>query len=227
MKWPHSPGCFRFPSFFRFAALWLVLSGWVAHAADANIIIPDVRDVQFDVFGTSVGGALLLHIGLAVCALGAAFGFAQYRQTKALPVHKLMRAVSETIWETCKTYLFQQGRFLVLLWGLIAICIFYYYKILQEESLPRVLLILAASILGILGSYGVAWFGILINTQANSRSAFAALRGKPLPVIEIPLRSGMSVGMVLVSVELFFMISILMFLPPRFSRPLFHRVRDR
>ena len=221
MKWLRVLSSFRLPFFLGIAALCVSLGGSTVLAGEANLIIPDVRDVQFDVFGTSVGGGLLLYIGLLVCVLGAAFGFAQYRQTKALPVHKLMRAVSETIWETCKTYLYQQGRFLVLLWFLIAVCIFYYYKVLQGESFPRVLLILASSILGILGSYGVAWFGILINTQANSRSAFAALGGKPLPVISIPLQSGMSVGMVLVSVELFFMISILMFLPPDSVGPCF------
>ena len=117
-----------------------------------------------------------------------------------------MADVSDTIWETCKTYLQQQGRFLIGLWGLIAICITYYFAGLSHESFASVGVILLCSILGILGSYGVAWFGIRINTVANSRTAFSALRGNSLATLHIPLRSGMSVGLVLVSIELFFMI---------------------
>ena len=184
-----------------------------ASANEANLIIPDLADVQFQPFGKDVSGSSLLWVGLGVCLIGVIFGWVQYKRTRALPVHASMLEVSNTIWETCKAYLIQQGRFLILLWGLIALCIFWYYKVLQDETLPRVGLILASSILGIVGSYAVAWFGILINTQANSRSAFAALRGDPLPVIDIPLQSGMSVGMLLVSVELFFMIAIVKFLP--------------
>src|SRR5688500_972743 len=184
-----------------------------AFGSEADIKIPDLQMVNFDVQGNSVSGMLLLYIGLAVCVLGILFGWMQYIQTKAMDVHASMRAVSEIIWETCKTYLFQQGKFLAILWVLIALCIGYYFLILQSLPVGNVILILSASILGILGSYGVAWFGIRINTVANSRSAFSALKGNPLRTLNIPLQSGMSVGLVLVSVELFFMICILVFLP--------------
>ena len=183
-------------------------------ASEADLKIPDLKTVSFDVQGNSVNGMLLLYIGLGVCVLGILFGWVQYLQTKAMEVHASMRAVSNLIWETCKTYLFQQGKFLLLLWILIAACIGYYFKVLQALPIGNVILILLASILGILGSYGVAWFGIRINTVANSRSAFSALKGNPLRTLNIPLKSGMSVGLVLVSVELFFMICILAFLPP-------------
>src|SRR5207253_8120832 len=122
-------------------------------------------------------GIILMYSGLVVCALGMIFGLVQYKQTKALDVHESMSAVSNTIWETCKTYLFQQGKFLSVLWVLIAACMAYYFFGLQHAPAGNVLIILLCSILGILGSYGVAWFGIRINTVANSRSAFSALRG--------------------------------------------------
>ena len=192
-----------------------------ALAGEADIKIPDLHQVQFTLFGSQVGGLTLMYLGLVVCGLGAVFGLLQYHQTKDLPVHSSMRAVSTTIWETCKTYLIQQGKFLIALWLLIAVCIGYYFMGLQHNSFGHVLVILAASVLGILGSYGVAWFGILINTQANSRTAFAALRGDALPVLGIPLRSGMSVGLLLVCVELFFMICILCFLPTDLAGPCF------
>jgi K(+)-stimulated pyrophosphate-energized sodium pump len=162
-----------------------------------------------------------MYIGIVICAIGAIFGLVQYQQTKALPVHESMSKVSHTIWETCKTYLFTQGKFLAILWGLIAACMVYYFMVLQHNSPGHVLVILLASVLGILGSYGVAWFGIRINTVANSRTAFSALRGNPLATLGIPLRSGMSVGLLLVAVELFFMISILVFLPGDLVGPCF------
>lgn len=199
--------------------LWVVILGALALlspsalANEVSLVIPDLADVQFELMGREVAGGALLSAGLGVCALGILFGWVQYLRIRALPVHGAMREVSQVIWDTCKTYLFQQGRFLILLWGLVGLCIFWYYKVLQEETMPRVLLILASSVLGIFGSYVVAWFGIRINTQANSRSAFASLRGRLLPVISIPLQSGMSVGILLVSVELLFMIAILKFLP--------------
>jgi K(+)-stimulated pyrophosphate-energized sodium pump len=160
---------------------------------------------------------------LVICLVGAAFGVVQYKQTKALPVHDSMSKVSNTIWETCKTYLFNQGKFLAILWLLIAACMIYYFGVLQRESNSpaNVLVILLASVLGILGSYGVAWFGIRINTVANSRTAFSALKGNPLATLGIPLRSGMSVGLLLVCVELFFMICILIFLPTELVGPCF------
>src|SRR6478736_1894232 len=165
--------------------------------------------------------------------LGVAFGIVQYVQTKNLPVHSSMASVSNTIWETCKTYLFTQGKFLAILWVLIAGCMVYYFGFLTEHKdaagQPQtsghvafnVVVILLASVLGILGSYGVAWFGIRINTVANSRTAFSALKGDPLATLGIPLRSGMSVGLLLVCVELFFMICILIFLPSELVGPCF------
>ncbi|MBI3986265.1 MAG: sodium/proton-translocating pyrophosphatase, partial [Lentisphaerae bacterium] len=181
-------------------------------AGEADINLPSLKEVVFSLCGTSVGGLTLMYFGLVVCVVGAVFGWIQYRQTTAMPVHECMRAVSQTIWETCKTYLGQQGKFLIVLWALIALCMVYYFYGLQHKSWSDIGIILLASILGILGSYGVAWFGIRINTQANSRSAFAALRGTPWLALAIPMRSGMSVGLLLVSVELFFMICILSFL---------------
>jgi len=201
MKHHNSNGVWR-------ATLGLLFLGSLgALASEADIKIPDLSGANFG----NVSGLMLLYIGLAVCLVGAAFGWIQYAQTKALPVHQRMREVSQTIWETCKTYLLQQGKFLAVLWLLVAICMCYYFLVLQHETLPRLLLILACSILGILGSYGVAWFGIRINTVANSRGAFSSLRGNLFKTLMISLRSGMSVGLLLVSVELFFMICILAF----------------
>ncbi len=181
------------------------------YAGEADIHIPDLTQVTFPGLG-GVRGVTLMYLGILICFVGAAFGVVQYKQTKALPVHKSMADVSNTIWETCKTYLFTQGKFLAILWLLIAACMVYYFMGLQHEGVGKVFIILLCSILGILGSYGVAWFGIRINTVSNSRTAFSALKGNPLATLGIPLRSGMSVGLLLVAVELFFMICILMFL---------------
>ncbi|MBI4211492.1 MAG: sodium-translocating pyrophosphatase [Deltaproteobacteria bacterium] len=192
-----------------------------AFASEADIKLPDFSTITFNLFGTQILGLSLLHWGLLICALGILFGWIQYLQTKSLPVLKAMHDVSQTIWETCKTYLTQQGKFLAALWVLIAACMVYYFAGLQGAPFNHVALILAASVLGIAGSYGVAWFGIRINTVANSRCAFAALGQKPLAVLSIPLQSGMSVGLLLVSVELFFMICILAFLPQDLAGPCF------
>jgi K(+)-stimulated pyrophosphate-energized sodium pump len=202
-------------------------------ASEADIHIPDLSNVAFEGLG-GMTGATLMYIGIGICAIGAIFGLVQYTQTKALPVHDSMAKVSHTIWETCKTYLFTQGKFLAILWLLIAACMVYYFGFLTEHVDPvtkqplasskvgfNVTVILLASILGILGSYGVAWFGIRINTVSNSRTAFSALKGNPLATLGIPLRSGMSVGLLLVAVELFFMICILMFLPRDLVGPCF------
>ncbi|MCX7934711.1 MAG: sodium-translocating pyrophosphatase, partial [Planctomycetota bacterium] len=162
-----------------------------------------------------------MHLGLIVCAIGLIFGLIQYSQLKGQPVHRCMAEVSQTIWETCKTYLIQQGKFLVVLWLLIAICVWYYFGHLQSKGATDIAVILASSVLGILGSYGVAWFGIRINTIANSRAAFAALKPSPLQAMTIPMKAGMSVGLLLVSVELFFMICILAFLKPHLVGPCF------
>jgi K(+)-stimulated pyrophosphate-energized sodium pump len=180
-------------------------------ASEADIHIPPLDTVRFAGLG-GVSGVALMYLGLGLCVIGAIFGAVQYKQTKALPVHTSMGNVSNTIWETCKTYLFTQGKFLAILWLLIAACMVYYFMFLQHNSFGHVVVILLASILGMLGSYGVAWFGIRINTVSNSRAAFSALKGNPLATLGIPLRSGMSVGLLLVAVELFFMICILVFL---------------
>ncbi len=198
----------------------LFASGLSALGGEADIQLPELGQVKFNGLG-GIGGETLMYLGIVVCAIGAAFGLVQYKQTKALPVHQSMSTVSNTIWETCKTYLFQQGKFLAILWALIAACMVYYFLGLQHNSAGRVLVILLSSVLGILGSYGVAWFGIRINTVANSRAAFSALKGNPLATLAIPLRSGMSVGLLLVAVELFFMISILVFLPRDLVGPCF------
>jgi K(+)-stimulated pyrophosphate-energized sodium pump len=182
-----------------------------AFASESDIVIPDLTTVKFGGLG-GVSGVTLMYLGIVICLIGAVFGLVQYQQTKALPVHASMAKVSNTIWETCKTYLFTQGKFLAILWLLIAACMVYYFMGLQHKEIGNVIVILLASVLGILGSYGVAWFGIRINTVSNSRTAFSALKGNPLATLGIPLRSGMSVGLLLVAVELFFMICILVFL---------------
>jgi K(+)-stimulated pyrophosphate-energized sodium pump len=209
--------------------LLLAISGF---AGEADIKIPPLDTVSFPGLG-GVSGVTLMYLGILICAIGAVFGLVQYKQTKALPVHDCMNSVSHTIWETCKTYLFTQGKFLAILWALIAACMIYYFGFLTEHKDAagqpmsgghvafNVVVILAASILGILGSYGVAWFGIRINTVSNSRAAFSALKGNPLATLGIPLRSGMSVGLLLVAVELFFMICILVFLPRDLVGPCF------
>ncbi len=191
--------------------LFLLLSRATAFASEADIKIPDLTAVAF--MGGKLGGLTILNIGLLICALGAAFGLIQFIQTKNLPAHQAMLDVSHTIWETCKTYLFQQGKFLAVLWVLIALAMIYYFIGLQSLTIGAVITILLSSILGILGSYGVAWFGIRINTMANSRAAFSSLSGIPLNIVKICLRSGMSIGLLLVSVELFFMIIILAYVP--------------
>ncbi|HYC71864.1 MAG TPA: sodium-translocating pyrophosphatase [Opitutaceae bacterium] len=200
-------------------ALAFVACATPALAGEADIRLPDLSSVTF--LGGKLSGMNILMIGLAVCALGTIYGWMQYLQTRALPVHASMAAVSQIIWETCKTYLFQQGKFLSALWVLIAACMIYYFGVLSHMSAGHVVAILLASILGILGSYGVAWFGIRINTVANSRAAFSALQGNALATLLIPLKSGMSVGLLLVAIELFFMICILAFLPVDLAGPCF------
>ncbi len=208
--------------FWRYSAFLAALCSLsvTALAGEADIKLPDLNQVRFDGLG-GISGVTLMYLGILICAIGAAFGLVQYQQTKSLPVHESMSNVSNMIWETCKTYLFTQGKFLAILWALIAACMVYYFMVLQHNSVPHVFVILLASVLGILGSYGVAWFGIRINTVANSRAAFSALKGDPLATLGIPLRSGMSVGLLLVAVELFFMICILVFLPRELVGPCF------
>jgi K(+)-stimulated pyrophosphate-energized sodium pump len=209
----------RLGSWLAMAAILLAGTA-ILSASEADIKIPDLSTVKFDGLG-GISGSMLMYLGILMCAIGSVFGLMQYVQTKALPVHDSMAKVSNSIWETCKTYLFTQGKFLAILWFLIACCMVYYFGVLQHNSVGHIIVILLASILGILGSYGVAWFGIRINTVSNSRAAFSALKGNPLATLGIPLRSGMSVGLLLVCVELFFMICILMFLPRELVGPCF------
>ncbi|MDX9745517.1 MAG: sodium-translocating pyrophosphatase [Syntrophales bacterium] len=192
------------------AIIGVLMTAPLAVAGEADIILPDLSQVAF--VGGTLGGLTILNWGLLICVIGLGFGLLQYAQTKNLPAHQAMLDVSNTIWETCKTYIIQQGKFLTALWVLIAACMIYYFSVLSHMPVIEVGIILACSILGILGSYVVAWFGIRINTVANSRAAFASLKGKPLGMLNICLRSGMSVGLLLVSVELFFMILILAYL---------------
>ncbi|HXE41532.1 MAG TPA: sodium/proton-translocating pyrophosphatase, partial [Candidatus Baltobacteraceae bacterium] len=141
--------------------LFAMFCGANAFAGDSDINLPPLRDISF--FNNAISGHAILYFGLAVCIIGALFGFFEYKVTRGLPVHKLMANVSNIIWETCKTYLLQQGKFLMALWILIALCMVYYFAALQHKTAASVIIILASSILGILGSYGVAWFGIRIN----------------------------------------------------------------
>ena len=200
--------------------LLTLLSAIGVSASEADIKIPDLSTVKFGGLG-GMSGHTLMMAGIAICAVGAIFGIWQYLQTKALPVHESMAKVSHSIYETCKTYLLTQGKLLAILWTLIAGCMIVYFGFLQQNTAGHVLVILLASILGILGSYGVAWFGIKINTISNSRAAFSALKGNPLATLGIPLCSGMSIGLLLVAVELFFMICILVFLPSELIGPCF------
>lgn len=197
----------------------ILLAAGAAFAGEADINLPDLTQVTF--MGGTLSGMTILNIGLIICLIGMAFGVMQYVQTKNLPAHKAMLDVSQTIWETCKTYLFQQGKFLIGLWILIAICMIYYFGPLQSKPASDIIIILICSIVGILGSYGVAWFGIRINTVANSRAAFSSMSGEPLSIVNICLRSGMSVGLLLVSIELFFMLIILAYIPKELAGPCF------
>ncbi|MGA2990702.1 MAG: sodium-translocating pyrophosphatase [Candidatus Korobacteraceae bacterium] len=188
---------------------------------EASLKLPDLSTVQF----LGMSGHNLLMIGLLFCVFGLLFGMVIYMQLKNLPVHRAMREISELIYETCKTYLITQGKFILLLWAFIAVIIALYFGWLSPVpdkpigvTLPIILLF---SLVGIGGSYGVAWFGIRVNTFANSRTAFAGLRGKPYPIYNIPLRAGMSIGMMLISVELLIMLFILLFIPGDYAGPCF------
>ena len=184
---------------------------------EAGLRVPDLGVVRFG----DVSGSALLIAGLVVCVLGLVFGLVIYGQLRKLPVHEAMQEISELIYETCKTYLITQGKLLLVLEAFIGIVIVIYFGVLLHFDAVKVVVILAFSLIGIAGSYGVAWFGMRINTFANSRTAFASLAGRPLPVYEIPLKAGMSVGMLLVSVELFMMLCILLFIPGDYSGPCF------
>jgi K(+)-stimulated pyrophosphate-energized sodium pump len=186
-------------------------------SGEANLQLPDLSSVSF----LGMDGHRLLMIGILFCIFGLGFGLVIYSRLKNLPVHRSMREISELIYETCKTYLVTQGRFLLFLWAFIAVIIFLYFGVLLKFEAARVIIILAFSVVGIAGSYGVAWFGIRVNTFANSRTAFASLGGKPYPIYRIPLSAGMSIGMMLISVELLIMLFILLFIPRDYAGPCF------
>jgi K(+)-stimulated pyrophosphate-energized sodium pump len=185
---------------------------------EANLILPSLDQATF--LG-NVGGRTLLMIGLVVSALGLFFGLAIYKHLQNLPVHSAMKEISELIYETCKTYLITQGKFLLVLEIFIGVIIVFYFAFLLHFELFKVLIILMFSLIGIAGSYSVAWFGIRVNTFANSRTSFASLTGKPFQCYAIPLKSGMSIGMMLISVELFLMLCILLFIPGDYAGPCF------
>ncbi len=194
--------------------------------ASANPALAGEAELKIPVLGGSflgMSGHNLLMIGLFICLAGVGFGLVQYSQIRKLPVHKSMLEISELIYETCKTYLVTQIKFISVLWAFIAVIMVAYFKYLSHTPMGwgQVIVVLLFSIIGILGSVAVAWFGIRINTFANSRTAFASLGGKPYPTMEIPLKSGMSIGMLLISVELFLMLAILLFIPGDAAGPCF------
>ena len=181
---------------------------------EANLVLPDLEQAKF--FG-GIGGHTLLLGGLVVCALGLGFGLMIFNELKNMPVHKSMRDISELIYETCKTYLETQGKFLAVLWAFIAVIMAVYFGLLLHLAWYRVAIILAFSVVGIAGSYAVAWFGIRVNTFANSRTAFGALNGKAWLCYAVPLKAGMSIGMLLISVELLLMLFILLAVPGEYA----------
>ena len=219
--------------------LVLAATATPAHASEANLILPDLDQARFFTGADGDGGVTgktLLTWGLTICLAGLAFGLVIYEHLRKLAVHRSMLEVSELIYETCKTYLKTQGKFILVLWVFIAAIMVAYFGFLSHapdpatqaqfaewtKSVPvRVAFILIFSLVGIAGSYCVAWFGIRINTFANSRTALASLRGMPYPVYSIPLKAGMSIGMVLISVELLLMLLILLFVPRNLAGPCF------
>src|SRR5256884_3386220 len=212
----------RFTKFGAVAVLTLLGAGSALAdeaGGEASLKLPDLSQVSF----LGIDGHKLLLFGIVICIFGLGFGLAIYSRLKNLPVHKSMRDISELIYETCKTYLFTQGKFLLILWVFIAVVIVMYFGWLAPVQPVAVTLpiILIFSLVGIAGSYGVAWFGIRVNTFANSRTAFASLRGKPYPIYSTPLQAGMSIGMMLISVELMMILFILLFIPGDYAGPCF------
>ncbi|HYC55044.1 MAG TPA: sodium-translocating pyrophosphatase [Candidatus Binatia bacterium] len=204
------------------ACLLTGLTALPALASEADLVLPSFDQPLF--FGGSVSGSTILGLGIIVSALGMVFGLMQYRALKNMPVHRSMLEISELIYETCKEYLITQGKFILILEVFIGAVIVLYFGVLttnENMTAFRVVVILLFSLIGIAGSYGVAWFGIRVNTFANSRTAFASLRGKPFPTYDIPLTAGMSIGLVLISVELIIMLAILLFIPGDFAGPCF------
>src|ERR1700757_4457548 len=190
---------------------------------EASLKLPRLDTVSF--LNGAIDGHKLLLIGILFCLFGLGFGMTIFMRLKNLPVHRAMREISELIYETCKTYLVTQGKFILLLWAFIAVIIAAYFGWLSPvpgKSIGVTLpIILMFSLVGIAGSYGVAWFGIRVNTFANSRTAFAGLKGKPYPIYQIPLEAGMSIGMMLISVELLIMLFILLFVSGDYAGPCF------
>lgn len=184
-------------------ALLLLFLATPLFASEAELNIPVLSSAQNN----------LLMVGFLICFAGIVFGYLEYVKVKKLPAHKCMLDVAEVIFQTCKTYLVQQGKFLLILFVFIGCCVLYYFGALQHMGMGDVLLILSWTVIGILGSYGVAWFGIRMNTLANARMAFASLEGKPIKLLNIPLTAGMSIGVLLVCVELIMMLVILVFMP--------------
>ncbi len=196
----------------RFLLLSLALvCPFFLSASEADLVLPNFKDISF--FNGAVTGQSLLLWGSIIVILGLLFGLFQALRIKKYPVHRTMKNVANTIYETCKTYLLQQGKFLLILFAIIGAVICFYFGGLNHFSAGRIALILLWTVLGIGGSYAVAWFGIRINTWANCRTSFASLRGKPWPVVKIPLQSGMSVGLLLITIELILMLVILLFVP--------------
>ena len=206
---------------FAAAAILLLLGGALLPAqevgGEANLKLPDLSQVSF----LGINGHQLLLYGIVICVFGLLFGLTIFTRLKNMPVHRSMREISELIYETCKTYLITQGKFLLLLEIFIAAVIILYFGVLLKFEAVRVGIIILFSLVGIAGSYGVAWFGIRVNTFANSRTAFASLRGKPYPIYHTPLEAGMSIGMMLISVELLMMLFILLFVPGDYAGPCF------
>ncbi|WP_437600910.1 sodium-translocating pyrophosphatase [Sorangium sp. So ce590] len=199
------------------AALALLLSGGLASASESDLILPDLSSQSFG----GIDGRTLLLGGIGVCVLGFVFGLVTFSQLNKLPVHRAMREISELIYETCKTYLVTQFKFILLLEVLIGGVMVLYFGVLRHMEATKVVVILLSSMVGIAGSCGVAWFGMRINTFANSRAAFASLKGKPFPTYAIPLKAGMSIGAVLISTELMLMLMILLFIPADYAGPCF------
>ncbi|MBK6848893.1 MAG: sodium-translocating pyrophosphatase [Proteobacteria bacterium] len=192
------------------AGLMPLLASAAAWASEADIRIPDLTQQTF--LG-GINGHNLLLAGLGICAAGLVFGMVIFARVKALPVHQSMREVSELIYETCKTYLLTQGKFIMLLWAFIGVIMVVYFGVLKPVGAANVVIIVLFSLVGIAGSYAVAWFGVRINTFANSRTAFASFAGKPYPTYAIPLQAGISIGTLLISIELLIMLAILLFVP--------------
>ena len=200
-----------------FATLLLGFVSPVFASSEANLVLPDLKNAAIASFLGGMSGWNLLAWGLVICAAGLVFGAVIYSQVKSMPVHRSMAEVSEIIYETCKTYMFTQGKFIMLLEVFIGVIIVAYFGWVQHMAAAEVVLILLFSLVGIAGSFGVAWFGIRINTLANSRTAFASLEGKAFPVYSIPMKSGISVGMMLISTELLIMLCILLFVSPELA----------